>query len=387
MSKIESIAQIDNTLLFSIESLLTDGITDPISDMTNLMTFAQAVILFDKVKIPIWRPNLTGTSYRSDKIAPRDIFEDAPDDEYEQRWNDCFKLGFFMASSSPKLIEPNTQSIKNIRSFVQKILSTQGRPWPIAFRRHIREINKTREELARKNIIYTMDGYSLDAKYIKLSIEDKAALTYLWRSLYNVSLSIDEQRPYLHNVFRLPFVNAIYKYFKKQNLSASLFEKERISFESIGFQSVVRKSILPSLLGSVLSDIDTKEQIVPKILEIRDSKRARDFRSYYAELQKNAGEPSASFRIEKEIQHIVNIWSGIADPVPIPISVSFTNWSGPDITLLLPSSASALAQRIYYRFGKHHFRFIVDLLKNPRNSAQLSKLLNNIFKSTSTYWI
>jgi len=228
-------------------------------------------------------------------------------------------------------------------------------------------------------------SYALDAKYLKLPIEEKAALTYLWRCLYNVSFSIEKQRPYMHNIFRLPFVNAIYHHMEKQNLSVPWIDKEAGNLKSLGFQSVIYRSILPSLLGCVLNGIEKKEQIIPKILEIRDNKKAKEFRSHYSELQDKFGEPSASLRIEKEIQHLVHLWAGIADPVPIPISVSFNNWAGPDINLLIPSSVNAWAQRCYIRFRKRHLRFIVDLLEHPQYYNQLSKSVKKIFGSTARY--
>jgi hypothetical protein len=381
----ESHAQVDNTLLMSINALLIEGLTDPVADIANLMTFAHAVILFDKVEVPIWSPDKPGTKYFSPDIVSREIFQDALDLDYRQRWDDLFKFSFLMTKPSTGRIEQNNQSVRNIRLFVQKILLAQGHPWPNAFRRHIQRLVKTQEEMITKEIITVMNTYALDVKYIKLPIEEKAALTYLWRSLYNVSFSIENQRPYLHNIFRLPFVNAIYRDIEKRNISVSGIDNETRILKSLDYQSVVHRTILPSLLGCVLNGIEKKEQIIPKILEIRDNKYAKNFRSHYAELQEKIGEPSAALHIEKEIGHLVRLWAGIADPIAIPISWAFPNYSGPDIKFEVPTSVNAWAQRYFIRLKKRHLRLIIDLLEHPQYFDQLSKSTKKIFSSKITY--
>ena len=126
MAKMESHAQVDNTLIMSVNSLLTKGMTDLVADVTNLMTFAHAVILFDRVMVPVWDINRSGTDYFSSSIVPKGIFEDAVDQDFQQRMEDCIEQGFNMASSSKSLTTQSGRSIATVASFVNQILSGQG---------------------------------------------------------------------------------------------------------------------------------------------------------------------------------------------------------------------------------------------------------------------
>jgi hypothetical protein len=227
-----------------------------------------------------------------------------------------------------------------------------------------------------------MNGYAIDAAYLTLPIEEKAALTYLWRCLYNVSLSVEKQRPYLHNVYRLPFINAIYHHVEEQVLSLPWAEgmiSQRVKIANP--QSLLYKVFLPSLLGSILSSIETREQVIPKVLEIRESRKARDFRSHYRELQEKLGEPGASLELEKDIKHLVDLWSGFVDPVPIPVIITRHDWSGFGLQPLVPSSLVSKILRLYVRLGKRHLRFAVHLLEHPKYYKQLNNLVSKIFGS------
>jgi hypothetical protein len=380
MTKMKSHAQVDNTLIMSVSGLLTGRMADPIADVTNLMTFAHAVILFDRVAVPVWDINLPATDYLPSSILPKGIFEDAVDQDFQQRIQDCIEQSFVMGSSSKSLpIQPG-QSITGVVSLTHQILSAEGKAWPSAFQKHVHHIAETQTELVTREIGRIMNGYSIDAAFLSLPIEEKAALTYLWRCLYNISLSVEKQRPYLHNVYRLPFMNAIYHHIEDQRLSLSWSEEIMPRRpKAANSQPLVYKVLLPSLLGSILSSIKTREQIIPKVLEIRESREARAFRSHYAELQEKLGEPSASLELEKDIEHLINLWAGFVDPVPIPIMITHHDWTGFGIQPLVPPRVVSWVGRLYTRLSKRHLRFAIHLLENPKYYRQLNDLVSKTF--------
>lgn len=380
MTKVKSHAQVDNTLIMSVSGLLTGRMADPIADVTNLMTFAHAVILFDRVAVPVWDINLPATDYLPSSILPKGIFEDAIDHDFQQHIQDCIELSFAMGSSSKSLPIQSGQSITGVLSFVHQILSAEGKAWPSAFQKHVHHIAETQTELATREISRIMNGYSIDATFLSLPFEEKAALTYLWRCLYNVNLSVEKQRPYLHNIYRLPFVNAIYHHIEDQRLSLPWAEKIMPRRpKAANCQPLVYKVLLPSLLGSILSGIKTKEQIIPKVLEIRESREARDFRSHYAELQEKLGEPSASLELERDIEHLINLWAGFVDPVPIPIMITHHDWTGFALQPVVPPRVVSWVGRLYTKLSKRHLRFAVHLLENPKYYRQLNNLVSKTF--------
>lgn len=385
MGKVESHAQVDNTLILSVSALLTGGMSDPIADVTNLMTFAHAVILFDRVTVPVWDINRSAMDYLPSSIVSKGIFEDAVDQDFQRRIEDCIKQSFVMGSSSKSLPIQSGRSITAVVSLVHQILSAEGEAWPSAFEKHIHHIEETQSELVIREIKRIMNGYAIDdAAYLSLPIEEKAALTYLWRCLYNVSLSVEKQRLYLHNVYRLPFINAIYHHIEEQRLSLPWAEEMMPrGLKIANSQPLVFKVLLPSLLGSILSSIETREQIIPKVLEIRESRKARAFRSHYRELQEKLGEPGASLELEKDIKHLIDLWSGFIDPVPIPVRITHHDWSGFSLQPLVPSGVASWAVRLYTRLSKRHLRFAIHLLEHPEYCRQLSNLVRRTFSLES----
>lgn len=380
MSKMKSHAQVDNTLIMSISGLLAGRMADPIADVTNLMTFAHAVILFDRVAVPVWDINRSATDYLPSSMLPKGIVEDAVDQDFQQRIQNCIEDSFVMGYSSKSPPIQSGQSITSVVSLVHQILSAEGKTWPSAFQKHIHHIEDTQPELATREMKRIINGYSIDVAFLSLPIEEKAALTYLWRCLYNVRLSLEKQRPYLHNVYRLPFVNAIYHDIEEQRLSLPWAEEimPRGS-KTANYQSSVHKVLLPSLLGNVLSGIKTKEQIIPKMLEIRESRKARAFRSHYAELQEKLGESGVSLELEKDIEHLISLWAGLVDPVPIPVRITHYDWSGWSIQPVLPPRAVSWAGRLYTRLSKHHLRFAIHLLDHPEYYKELNNLVSKTF--------
>jgi len=380
MSKMKSHAQVDNTLIMSVSGLLTGRMADPIADVTNLMTFAHAVILFDRVAVPVWDINRSATDYLPSSILPKGIFEDAVDQDFQQRIQDCIEQSFVMGSSSKSLPIQSGHSITVVASLVHQILSAEGKAWPSAFQKHVHHIEETQTELVTREIKRIMNGYSIDAAFLSLPIEEKVALTYLWRCLYNVSLSVEKQRPYLHNVYRLPFVNAIYHHFEDQRLSLpwaeGIMPRGPMTANS---QPLVYKVLLPSLLGSILSGIKTREQIIPKVLEIRETRKARAFRSHYAELQEKLGEPGVSLELEKDIEHLINLWAGFVDPVPIPVMITHHDWTGFALQFLVPPRVVSWAGRLSTRLSKRHLRFAIHLLEHPEYYRQLNNLVSKTF--------
>lgn len=380
MSEMKSHAQVDNTLIMSVSGLLTGRMADPIADVTNLMTFAHAVILFDKVAVPAWDINRSATDYLPSSILPKGIVEDAVDQDFQQRIQDCIAQSFVMGSSPNSLPTQSGQPITVVVSLVHQILSAEGKAWPSAFQRHVHHIEETQTELVTREIRRIMNGYSIDAAFLSLPIEEKAALTYLWRCLYNVSFSVEKQRPYLHNVYRLPFMNAIYHHIEDQRLSLpwaeDIMPRRPKTADS---QPLVYKVLLPSLLGSILSGIKTRAQIIPKVLEIRESRKARAFRSHYAELQEKLGEPGVSLELEKDIEHLINLWAGFVDPVPIPIRITHHDWTGFALQPIVPPRIVSWAGRLYTRLSKRHLRFAIHLLEHPEYHRQLNNLVSKTF--------
>ena len=383
MSKVESHAQLDNTLILSLSALLTDGISDPIADVTNLMTFAHAVILFDKVMIPVWDMNSPATDKLPSFIASKGIFQDAVDEDFQQRMKDCIEQSLIMGSSSKSLPIQSNRSITSVLSLVHQILSTEGKAWPGVFQKHVNHLEESHSKSVVREIKRIINDYSEDATYISLPIDQKAALTYLWRCLYNVSLSIEKQRPYLHNAYRLPFVNSVYHHIEEQRLTLPLAEKMPSIIETANSQPTVYNVILPSLLGSILRRIDKKEQIIPEILEVRESGKARAFRSYYRELQEKLGEPAASFELESGMQHLISLWSGFVDPMPIPVVITHYDWSGFKLQPIVPPSVFAWAIRLRTRLCRRHLRFAVHLIEHPEYYKQLNSLVTKTFSSES----
>ena len=380
MSKMKSYAQVDNTLVMSVRGLLTGRMADPIADVTNLMTFAHAVILFDRVAVPVWDINRSATDYLPSSIFPKGIFEDAVDQDFQQRIQDCIEQSFAMGSSSKSLPIQSGQSITVVASLVHQILSAEGKAWSGAFQKHIHHIEETQTELVTREIRRIINGYSINAAFLSLPIEEKVALTYLWRCLYNVSLSVEKQRPYLHNIYRLPFMNAIYHHIEEQRLSLPWAEEIMPQGpKTTNSQPLVYKVLLPSLLGSILSGIKTREQIIPKVLEIRESRKARAFRSHYAELQEKLGEPGVSLELEKDIEHLISLWAGFVDPVPIPVRITHYNLVGFAFQPLLPPPVVSRAGRLYTKVSKRHLRFAIHLLEHPEYYRELNNLVSKTF--------
>jgi hypothetical protein len=366
----------------SISGLLIGGMIDPIADVTNLMTFAHAMILFDRVAVPVWDINRSATDILPSSMLPKGIVEDAVDQDFQQRTQDCIAESFVMGSSSRSLPVESAQPITVVTSLVHQILSADGKAWLSAFEKHIHHIEETQTELVTREIRRIINGYSIDAAFLSLPIEEKAALTYLWRCLYNVSLSVEKQRPYLHNVYRLPFMNAIYNHFEEQRLSLPWAEEVIPRRpKTANSQSSIYKVLLPSLLGNVLSGIKTKEQILPKMLEIRESRKARAFRSHYAELQEKLGEPGVSLELGKDIEHLINLWHGFVDPVPVPVRITHHDWTGFSLQPLVPSRVVSWAGRLYTRLSKRHLRFAIHLLDHPEYYKELNNLLSKAFDS------
>lgn len=395
MIKSESCAQVDNTLLMSIGGLFAHGLTNPIADVTNLMTFAQAVILFDKVTIPIWDAKVLATRRIPATIAPRNIFKDALDKSFQTRWEGSIKQSLMMCGLSNEVSIISEQSLNSVISLSQSILSSEGQAWPVAFENHIQQIENTQSENNVRDIKQRMDSYANVNAYLSLPIKEKAALTYLWRCLYNVSFSIEKNRPYLHNVYRLPFVNAIFRYLEKQNIPAPWSEKATFDTATASYQPSIGKVLLPSLLGAIISSVDKKEQIIPKMLEMRDSKPARDFRTHYSGLQEKLGEPGAAVKTEKDIQYLIDLWSGISDPITIPTSLSIHNVRIPDwhlgLDIIIPKSVVVQAKRLNVRLRHRQLRFATYLIDHQADSMELSNLMikrfNPISKRGSSQYI
>jgi len=378
MSKVESHAQVDNTLILSINALLTEGISDLIADETNLMIFAHAVILFDRVAVPIWDIDRPATDYLPSSIAPKGIFENAVDQDFQQRMEYCIERSFVMGSPSKSLSMQSGRSITAALSFVHQILSAEGKAWPSAFQKHVHHMREAHSESVISEIMRILNGYAIDTDYLSLPLEEKVALAYLWRCLYNVTLSIEKQRPYLHNIYRLPFISAIYRHIEEQGLSLPWAEEMPRELKIAESQPMVYKRLLPSLLGSVLSGIETREQVIPRLLEFRENKKARDFRSHYRELQEKLGEPAASVELEKDIEHLIDLWSGFVDPVLIPIRVMYHDFK---LEFLMPPSITSWAGRQWTRLSKPHLRFAIHLLEHPEYCKQLNNLMRGTFGS------
>lgn len=380
MGKVKSYAQVDNTLILSISALLTGGMSDPIADVTNLMTFAHAVILFDRVTIPVWDINHPATAYLPSSIVPTGVFEGVVDPDFQQRMEECIEQSFVMGSSCKSLPIQSSRSITVVLSLVSQILSAEGKAWPSAFQKHVHHIEETQSEFVIREIMRIMNGYAIDAAYLSLPPEKKAALTYLWRSLYNVSLSVEKQRPYLHNVYRLPFINAIYHHIEEQGLSLPWIEEVMPRGpKTANSQPLIYKVLLPSLLGNILSGIETREQVIPKVLEVRESKKARAFRSHYAELREKLGEPGASLELEKDVKHLIDLWAGFVDPVPIPVTITHYDWRGFGLQVLVPSGIVSWVLRLCTRLSKRHLRFAIHLLERPEYCRQLNNLVSKTF--------
>jgi hypothetical protein len=382
MNKTKSHAQVDNSLIMSISGLLTGRVAEPIADVTNLMTFAHAVILFDRVAVPIWDINRSATDLLPSSMLPKGIVENALDEDFQQRTQDCIEQSFVMGSSFQSPPIQSGQSVTSVVSLVRQILSAEGKTWPSAFRKHIHHIEETQTELVTREIRRIINGYSIDAAFLSLPIEEKVALTYLWRSLYNVNLSVEKQRPYLHNVYRLPFMNAIYDYIEDRRLSLPWAEQIMPrGLKVANSQSSVYNVLLPSLLGMILSGIKTKEQIMPRMLEIRESGKARAFRSHYADLQEKLGESSVSLELEKDIQHLITLWKGFVDQVPIPVRITHHDWTGFAVQPLVPARVASWATRLYTRLSKRHLRFAIHLLDHPEYYRELNNLISKVFGS------
>ena len=379
MRKVESHAQVDNTLVLSIDALLTEGTSDLTADMTNLMTFTHAVILFDKVMVPTWDIDRPATDYLPSSIIPKGIFENAVDQDFQQRMKDCIEQSFAMGYSSKSLPIQSGRSITVVVSLVHQILSAEGKVWPGAFQKHVHHVEKAQSESMTRELTRIINGYAPDVAYLSLPLEEKVALTYLWRCLYNVSLSVEKQRPYLHNVYRLPFINAIYHHIEEQRLSLPWAEEMPSGLKIVNSQPAVYKVLLPSLLGSILSGIETKEQIIPKVLELRGNKKARAFRSHYRELQEKLGEPGASLELEKDIKHLIDLWSGLGDPVLIPVWITHHDWVGFGFQPVVPSGIASWTRRLYTKLSKRHLRFAIHLLENPEYRRQLNNLMSRTF--------
>ncbi|MGD9117763.1 MAG: hypothetical protein PVJ08_03385, partial [Dehalococcoidia bacterium] len=193
---------------------------------------------------------------------------------------------------------------------------------------------------------------------------------------------IDKQRPYLHNTYRLPFVNAIYQFIEERRLSIPPLEDIDIAPPFLNYQSQAWETILPSLLGSILSKVDRIDQIVPQILEIREGKAARQFRSYYRELHEKLGEPSASIKLDKELKYLSDLWNGISDPISLPVFITFADWEGLQLRMELPQGIRAWIERQYTKLSKRHLRFAINLFEHKEQVTQLSTMINKIFRPT-----
>lgn len=380
-SKIESHAQVDTTLILSLNALLTEGISDRIADVTNLMTFAHAVILFDKVMIPFLDKTRPAMENLPSSIVNEGIFKDAVDEDFQQRMKDCIDQSFIMGSASKSLPSQSDQSPTLVLSKVRQILSDENKAWPRAFNKHIHHLMEAHSEAVLRELTKIMNDYSIDPAYLSLPIEKKTELIYLWRCHYNVSLSIEKQWPYLHNAYRLPFVNAIYHDIEEQRLALPLAEKLPSGLEGANSQPTVYNFLLPSLLGSILSNVNKKEQIISEVLAVRESRQARDFRSHYRELQEKLGEPGASLKLEKDMKHLRDLWAGFDDPVPIPVRITHYDWGGIEIQPYVPASAVSPVKRLYARLSKRHLRFGIHLLEHPEYYMELNHLVHKTFGS------
>ena len=100
MGRVESRAQVDNTLIMSVSALLAGSRTDPIADITNLMTFVHATILFDRVAIPIWDTSYSAIDHLPSSIVPKGVFEDVLAPDFHQHIEDCVEESLTMGQSS-----------------------------------------------------------------------------------------------------------------------------------------------------------------------------------------------------------------------------------------------------------------------------------------------
>lgn len=382
MSVIESQAQIDNSLIMGVDALLQEGISDFVVDITNLMVFAQAVILFDKVVLPGWDQDRLATQYLPSSIIQRGVFQDELDNDYDQRFKESQELSFVLSSTESIQGQP-IGSIRNITSYIDQILSIEGKTWPGIFRKHISHIRESQSELVEKEVTKILDAYSADVEYLSLPFETKIGITFLWRCLYNVNLALEKQRPYLHNIYRLPFTNAIFQNIEEQKLSLPWIKEMNEVSNISNLQPSIHRILLPSLLGRIMSRIDKKDQIIPEVYTMRESKEARAFRSHYRELQEKLGEPDASNIIEKDIKHLIDLWSGFVDPINIPVLLAHYDFLGFQGSALLqipiPSSVVSRAKWWYSKISKRHMRFAIHLIERQQYIKQFNKMAKKVF--------
>ncbi len=383
--------QIENTLVKSVNDLLINSdIPANQININNLINFIQAIVLFDKVKLPA-RPRRTYLPVEliPDTLKKEDIFEVLVVEDFSYRMEKA-DVGTssiaeaFLKSSRSK--EEKFASKGNLLiEFINKELIAKGAGWRKVFWRDVEDILKGKSNYEREGVAKVLLHFN-SSEYDTLTAAEKVGIYYLWRCYYNLELAIDNESVYLQNLTRLPLSKIIYEQQRKNLIQSPLLENCPFDLKSWVIENMAPGTpsqswiqTLPTLLHDVLlSARCERNKVAEAILEMRNSKQAETFRKHFRKIREELSMAGAMQNMNDDIEHLLKLWSNISDlsqePGKIAIPFLKMNFSDTGKVLLNLLKFPYLALRL-----KHLNIFWTKVPKRKRFNKELAGLIKKTF--------
>lgn len=320
--------QIENTLAKTVNDLLCNPSTkaSPIN-LSNLTSYIQAAVLFDKVKLPA-RPARTflPTGVIPPQLRSEGIFEVEVVEDFATRMQKAQDETLALVERSIQILpvrrtrRPPKAKGRLLVDYINQKLSAQESRWREVFWSDVEAIIGGKSGYEQEGVQKVL-GHFEEPDFSGLSDVEKVGIYYLWRCFYNVQLAVDNQRIYLQNLARSPLAIPVYELLRKSIIRSPVLIDCPLSLKawvidnmSPGTPPKSWVRMLPTLLHTVLKSAHGERgRIADAILDLRESKKAVAFRKHFRKVRENTSTAGVLQKMDEDIEHLFYLWSKISE--------------------------------------------------------------------------